>query len=35
MAQINERLQTVCSQLDRTYPDSNKDWRAAVVPWQE
>jgi putative ABC transport system permease protein len=34
-AQINERLRTICSQLDRTYPDSNKDWRATVVPWQE
>jgi predicted permease len=34
-AQVNERLRARCSQLDRAYPDSNKDWRASVVPWQE
>jgi len=33
--QVNERLRTICAQLDGTYPDSNKDWRASVVPWQE
>lgn len=34
-AQVNDRLNALCAQLGRLYADSNKDWRAAVVPWQE
>lgn len=34
-AQVNERLKVICARLDRAFPDSNKDWRASVVPWQE
>jgi putative ABC transport system permease protein len=34
-AQVNERLRAICFQLERAYPDSNKGWRASVVPWQE
>ena len=33
--QVNERLKAICAQLERTYADSNRDWRASVVPWQE
>jgi predicted permease len=34
-AQVNERLRVICAQLERTYGNSNKDWRASVVPWHE
>jgi putative ABC transport system permease protein len=33
--QVNERLKVICARLDQVYADSNKDWRASVVPWQE
>jgi hypothetical protein len=32
---VNERLKVICARLDQVYADSNKDWRASVVPWQE
>jgi putative ABC transport system permease protein len=30
-----ERLSTLCAALDQTYGSSNRNWRAAAVPWQE
>lgn len=33
--QADSRLTAVCSHLSAAYPNSNKDWSANAIPWQE